>query len=282
MKILKIQKPLSLKNEGKLEIVFIGVGNAFSQKLHNLNLILIKGDKHILVDFGIKGPEGLNTHTGLTNYDIETVLPTHSHSDHIGALELLTLTNRYIGRTVFNKPKLKMIITDEYSNQLWEHSLKGGLACNEVNDFSEYLGFDDYYDRITPTEIMKGDNPRHIIEYGDIKLEFFRTNHVPDIAKDAQAAFISYGLMIDDKVLFSGDTKFDKGLIDEYGSQAELIFHDSSFFPNPVHASIDELRTLDKSVRDKMLLMHYSDDYEGKDTTGFMGLAIEGVRYILD
>lgn len=51
---------------------------------------------------------------------------------------------------------------------------------------------------------------------------------------------------------------------------------------NPVHASIDELRTLDKSIRDKMLLMHYSDDYEGQDTTGFMGLAFEGVRYVFD
>lgn len=31
-----------------------------------------------------------------------------------------------------------------------------------------------------------------------------------------------------------------------------------------------------------MLLMHYSDDYEGKDTTGIKGLAKEGVRYIFD
>ncbi len=282
MEILEIQKPLSLKNDGKLEIVFIGVGNAFSENLHNLNLILIKGDKHILVDFGIRGPDGLKTNTGLMNYEIETVLPTHSHSDHIGALELLTLTNRYIGRTVFNKPKLKMIITEEYKSQLWDHSLKGGLACNEVNDFSEYLGFDDYYDVITPEKILKNNKSRHIIEYGDLKLEFFRTNHVPDIAKSSQEAFLSYGLMIDDKVLFSGDTKFDKGLIDEYGRDAEIIYHDCSFLPNPVHASIDELRTLDKSIRDKMLLMHYSDDYEGKDISGFKGLTKEGVRYIFD
>lgn len=282
MIIRELQKPLSLQNDGKLEIVFIGVGNAFSEKLHNLNLILVKGDKHILIDFGLRGPEGLKQNTGLMNHEIETILPTHSHSDHIGALELLTLTNRYIGRTVFKKPKLKMIITDEYKYQLWEHSLKGGLACNEINEFSEYLSFDDYYDVIRPTKVEKNGKIRHIVNYGDIKLEFFRTNHVPDIAKSAQEAFLSYGLMIDDKVLFSGDTKFDKGLIDEYGKQSEIIFHDSSFMPNPVHASIDELRTLPKEIRDKMLLMHYSDDYEGKDTTGFKGLAEEGVRYIFD
>lgn len=279
MKIKEFNKPLPLSNDGNLEIVFIGVGNAFSQTLHNLNLILIKGDTHILIDFGLRGPHGLMQNTGLSNHDIEVILPTHSHSDHIGALELLTLTNRYIGRTVFKKPKLKMIITEKYQTQLWDHSLKGGLACNEINEFSEYLGFNDYYDVVHPTKFEKNNKQRHLINFGGIKLEFFRTNHVPDIAKSAQEAFLSYGLMIDDKVLFSGDTKFDKDLINEYGDDADVIFHDCSFMSNPVHASIDELRTLDKKYKDKMLLMHYSDDYEKHDTSGFMGLAKEGVIY---
>lgn len=279
MKIIEYSNPLSLKNDGNLEIVFIGVGNAFSQKLHNLNLLLIKGKNHILVDFGLRGPDGLKQNTGLSNHEIEVILPTHSHSDHIGALELLTLTNRYIGRTVYKKPKLKMIITKEYQTQLWEHSLKGGLACNEINEFSEYLGFEDYYDVVYPDKFTKNGKERHSLKFGDIKLEFFRTNHVPDIAKSAQEAFLSYGLLIDDKILFSGDTKFDKSLIEEYGDNAKIIFHDCSFASNPVHASIDELRTLDKRYRDKMILMHYSDDYEEKDVSGFLGLAKEGVKY---
>lgn len=282
MIIQEFSKPLSLVNDGNLEIVFIGVGNAFSQNLHNLNLILIKGDKHILVDFGLRGPDGLKANTGLMNYDIETILPTHSHSDHIGALELLTLTNRYIGRTVFNKPKLKMIITDEYKYQLWEHSLKGGLACNEINEYNEYLGIEDYYDILTPKQVDINGNVKHIIEYGGIKLEFFRTNHVPDIAKSVKDAFLSYGLLIDDRILFSGDTKFDLEMLNEYGAKSEIIFHDCSFIPNPVHSSLGELKTLPKEIKSKMLLMHYSDDYEKYDISEFMGLAKEGIKYIFE
>jgi len=282
MNELKVEKKLSLKNDGKLEIIFIGVGSAFAQKLHNNNLIIIKGDTHILVDFGLRGPDGLKSNTGLDNYEIETILPTHSHSDHIGGLELLTLTNRYIGQTVFKKPKLKMIITDEYKNQLWEQSLRGGLACNEINEYDEFLGFDDYYDVITPEKVERNGRTKYKIDFADIHLEFFRTNHVPDVAKSSEQAFISYGLFIDNKVLFSGDTKFDQELIEEYGNKSEIIFHDCSFFPNPVHASYEELKALDSATKAKMLLMHYSDDYEKYDVSEFKGLAKEGIRYIFE
>ena len=45
MKKIKIEDKLSLQNDGKLEIVFIGTGTAFSEKLGNNNILIIKGDK---------------------------------------------------------------------------------------------------------------------------------------------------------------------------------------------------------------------------------------------
>ncbi|MCX6146315.1 MAG: MBL fold metallo-hydrolase [Candidatus Kapabacteria bacterium] len=281
MKALELNKKLNLRNDGKLEIIFIGSGTAFSKVLHNNNIIIIKGDKHILVDFGLSGPMGLKANTGLDLHDIETVLPTHSHSDHIGGLELLTLTNRYIGLAA-GKPKLELIITKEYQNLLWDQSLRGGLAFNEINEKSEYLSFNDYYNVISPVQFQEKGYNRHSLKYGDINLEFFRTNHVPDSAKNSDEAFISYGLMIDDKVLFSGDTKFDLNLVKHYGKKAEIIFHDCSFKPNPVHASLEELKSLDSQYRDKMMLMHYSDDYEHYDVSDFKGLVKEGILYQFD
>ncbi|NQW29443.1 MAG: hypothetical protein HQ472_02895 [Ignavibacteria bacterium] len=51
----RIENPLSLKNDGKLEVVFLGTGTAFAKDLYQTNLLLIKGDTHILVDFGMTG-----------------------------------------------------------------------------------------------------------------------------------------------------------------------------------------------------------------------------------
>ncbi len=281
MKINKINKSLSLTNNGTLEIVFIGVGTAFSTDLYNNNIIIIKGDKHILVDFGLSGPYGLKKNTGLNMFDIETVLPTHSHSDHIGGLELLTLTNRYIGQNI-GKPKLNMIISQEYQKLLWEQSLRGGLAFNEINEKNQYLKFNDYYHIIRPNIIEEDGIKKEIAMFGDIKLEFFRTNHVPDSARNSDEAFISYGLFIDDKIMFSGDTKFDYELINKFGYKSEYIFHDCSMKPNPVHASLDELKTLNIEIKNKMFLMHYSDDFSNYDVSEFKGLTKEGVIYHFD
>lgn len=281
MKKLQIDNKLSLKNDGQLEIVFIGVGTAFSETLGNNNILVIKGDTHILVDFGLTAPFNINRVTGLDILDIETILPTHSHSDHIGGLEYLTLKNRYFGLSQ-GKPKLTMIITNEYKKVLWNESLKGGLRYNELSKYDEALVFEDYYDSVIPQKTENHGRIKHHLNYKGIDLEFFHTNHMPGQAKTAEEAFITYGLMIDEKVFFSGDTKYDKGLIDEYKDKSEIMFHDCSFNPNPVHACIDSLRELPEELRKKIVLMHYGDDFEKYDYSDFQGLAEPGVRYIFD
>ena len=281
MKKIKIEDKLSLRNEGKLEIVFIGSGTAFSESLGNNNIIIIKGDTHILVDFGLTAPFALKPVTGVDILDIENVLPTHSHSDHIGGLEYLTLKNRYFGQPN-GKPRLTMIIPDEYRNVLWEESLKGGLRYNELGKYENEMSFDSYFDYVTPELIKKDGRVKHHINFKGINLEFFHTNHIPGQAVKTEDAFITYGLLIDSKVFFSGDTKFDKELIDEYEDKAEYFFYDFSFAPNPVHADIDSLRTLPEDLKKKIILMHYGDDYANHDHSDFYGLAVPGVRYIFD
>ncbi|PKL80920.1 MAG: MBL fold metallo-hydrolase [Ignavibacteriae bacterium HGW-Ignavibacteriae-4] len=281
MKKLKIEDTLSLKNDGKLEIVFIGSGTAFSETLGNNNIIIIKGDTHILVDFGLTAPFALKPVTGLDILDIENVLPTHSHSDHIGGLEYLTLKNRYFGQPK-GKPRLTMIIPDEYRTVLWEESLKGGLRYNELGKYENEMTFESYFDYVTPNITHENGRIKHHINFKGIDLEFFHTNHIPGQAVKTEDAFITYGLLIDGKVFFSGDTKFDDELIAEYEHKADYLFHDCSFFPNPVHADIDSLRTLSEELRKRIVLMHYGDDYENHDYSDFHSLAEPGVRYIFD
>ena len=282
MKIVPVEKPLRLTNEGALEIVFLGVGGAFSQTLFNTNFLLIKGDAHLLVDFGTTGPSSLPASTGLSLSDIGAILPTHSHCDHIGGIESLALWNRYVAIPQFGKKKISMLISKEYEDILWNQSLRGGMEQNEYSSEGKPLAMHDFFDIIRPTWLEREPRLRLELDWNGIHIELFGTNHVPEQASSASSAFITHGLHIDGRVFFSGDTKFDRELLDMYADRSEYMFHDASFFSNPVHASIEELRTLPASIKEKMFLVHYGDAFAEHSVEEFKGFAQKGMRYIFD
>ena len=282
MKIVPIDGKLSLTNDGNLEVFFIGTGSAFAKTHYQTNFLIIKGDKHVLIDFGTTGPVALEATTGLEVPDIEVFLPTHSHCDHIGGVEYLALMNRYVGIKYLNKPKLTMLINEPYEKVLWEMSLRGGMEWNEVNGEGKRLGFDDFFDVVRPT--LKITEPREIweVNYGDIHIELFRTNHIPEQAPSSEEAFITFGLYIDNRIFISGDTKFDQELIDMYAHRSEWMFHDTQIHPNPVHACLPELKTLPATITKKMFLVHYPDTAQTNPIDEFAGWAQQGIRYIFD
>ena len=276
---LPADRKLALKNDGALELFWIGVGSAAAKRHAQSNFLIIKGDAHVLVDFGALGPLALLQTARLKPTDIRNILPTHSHADHIGGIEEMFLTWRY-GSVKRGGPKPMCIINEHYQEILWDRSLRGGLEWNEEAGRGQLLSFTDYCDVVRPT--WKTQQPREIwtINFEGIQLDLFRTKHVPETATDWQSSFVSFGLMIDGRVLVSGDTRFDPDLLDVYADQAEVIFHDVQFFPGGVHTPLDNLRTLPTKWKEKMHLYHYSDDYEAQDITGFAGWTRQGVRYV--
>lgn len=274
-------KPLSLKNDGKLEIFFLGVGSAFALKHFQTNFLIIKGDAHILVDFGMTGPTALKATAGLTVPDIDCVLPTHSHADHVGGLECIGLMNRYVGMRFMNKGQVNLIVPKEYQHILWTHTLQGGLEWNEQDGVGHRLQLTDYFTVIHPVWLANQPREMFRINYRGINIDLFRTNHVPETKHTWDECFLSYGMIIDDMVFISGDTKFDMDLI-EMAMTYPYIFHDVQFFPGSVHAPLSELRLVSDYIRKKIHLVHYSDDWEKQDITGFAGWTQQGVRYIFD
>lgn len=279
--MLTIKQGLSsFSNNGELDLFFIGVGSAFSREHNQTNLLIIKGDKHVMVDFGRTAPEALSSTTGFVSpYDINVLLPTHSHGDHIGGIEQLAQMNKYVGIPFMNLPKLKMIISVEYQRILWENSLRGGLEYNEELAKGKVMTFSDYFDVIRPQ--WKCHQPREVfdVQLGDLHIEMFRTNHIPEQSDSWCGSFISYGLFIDDRIFFSGDTKFDRELIDTYAGKSEVMFHDVQFFKGAVHAPLDELRLLPNNIKEKMFLIHYADNYTDNDVSDFAGYTKQGVTY---
>ncbi|MCP4756143.1 MAG: MBL fold metallo-hydrolase [Proteobacteria bacterium] len=281
MKKINPYGTVSLKNEGELELFFLGTGSAFTKTLNQTNFLIIKGDAHILVDFGMTGPKALHQTTGLELIDIDVILPTHSHADHTGGIEALALMNRYVGIRHLGKSKIKMIVTEDYQDILWSQSLRGGLAPNEIGPHpSGELQFLDFFDAIRPE--LKSDLPREtfVLDFEGIHLELFRTHHFPEQAESWKTAALSYGLFIDDRIFFSGDTQFDPDLIDQYAEKSEFMLHDVQFFNGGVHPSLEDLKTLPAEIKKKMHLMHYNDEWANYDISDFAGWWEQGARYI--
>ncbi len=280
IKNLTEEEKLHLKNNGKLSLFFVGVGSAFS-KIHNqTNLLIIKGESHLLIDCGNTCPKAMWNY-GCPVIDVENIFITHSHADHIGGMEEVALMARY-----FTKKKPRLIITEEYKDALWNYSLKGGIAFNEI-DQGKNLELEDIFEIITPQLIKK--EPYYIwdVTIGEINLKIFRTKHIPDSEQDRNKCFFSYGIVINQKVLFTADTRFDKELLfyllEQY-KDIKVIFHDCQLFTGGVHASYNELLNLPENIKRITYLVHYGDNYKATmpEKDGFLGFAQQGIYYIID
>lgn len=269
---------IELKNDGQLSLFFLGSGSAFTKKNFQNNLIIIKGNDHVLIDCGTLCPFAFSTFNSKIT-DIENILITHSHADHIGGLEEVALMNMYV-----TKRRPKMIITNEYKKILWNNSLKGGLSVRGEDGMRQKMNFDDYFEQIKPREIKKSPRPFYEVNIGSINLKIFRTKHLFSKNNNWKHSYYSVGVLIDDRVLFTGDSKNDPELINWLTSEYNIegIFHDCQFGRNAVHAGYEELKsTIPDSLKPKTLLCHYNDGSENTDVKkdGFAGLVHRGIYY---
>ena len=266
----------ALSNDGDLSLFFIGAGSAFAKTLNQNNILVVKGEQHLLVDCGTRCSQALHAYQ-LPITEIRNFVITHSHADHIGGLEEVQLYGRYVG-----KSKPNMIINEEYQAILWEQSLRGGSEMSEAVP----LTFTDLWHCIRPVKMPDQDRETWETSLGTMNIKLPRTMHYPDSAKSWREAFWSCGVILDDRVLFTSDTRFDPAMISELDAfyDFEVIFHDCQLFTGGVHASLDELSTLPPAIKAKTILMHYGDNWrdlqqKGLDA-GFHSWAEEGFEYV--
>jgi ribonuclease BN (tRNA processing enzyme) len=274
-------KSVSLTNDGHLGITFIGAGSAFSKRFYQTNMLIVKGSEHLMVDCGTRAPEAL-FRLGISVTQLQNFFITHCHADHIGGLEEVMLVNRY-----GPKKKPNIFIDPVFQDYLWDNSLRGGAAYNERKD-GEYLSFEDFWNPIRPKAL--GDDPRlsSFSVNGTIDLVAFRTKHIPDSSATWEDSAPSFGLIIDKRVLFTSDTRYDPEMVLalDKAYKFERIFHDCQLFTGGVHASIDELNGLPATLKRKTFLVHYQDSAETQKglaaEMGFGGFVKQWAEYKFD
>jgi ribonuclease BN (tRNA processing enzyme) len=225
-----------------LSIRIVGVGDAFTSLYYNTCLLVEGGDTRVLIDappalaraLRDLGPRGGDS---LSLDDIDHVLITHLHGDHVGGLEQLLFWRRFV-----TKRPCAVHAIPEVLEGLWETRLRGGMDTLLDGDGTRHsLTLQDY---ASVHPMTPGDT--HTI--GALSIAWRPTvHHIP-----TSALQFTLG---NSRVGYSADTAFDPSLI-AWLSQCDLFLHETNY---GVHTPIEKLTALDASVRQRMRLIHYPD-----------------------
>lgn len=222
-----------------IRLQMLGTGGAFAKKYYNNNGLLYADDFTLLIDCGITAPLALHQ-LGKSLTEIDALLVTHIHGDHVGGLEELAFRMKFeVGR----KPVL--YIADKLVTPLWENTLKGGLTQEGISSL------DDAFEVRTLTE----GTIHHLSP--SLSLELIQTPHIPGKA--------SYSLYINGEIFYSADKTFQPDLLTRLIQERNCrkILHEVQLTgQGVVHTTLDELLTLPPEIRKKTLLMHYGDEME--------------------
>lgn len=220
-----------------IQLQMLGTGSAFARRYFNNNALLYDEEFTLLIDCGVTAPIALDR-LNISFDDIDAVLITHIHADHVGGLEELAFTMKF-------KYKRKMIlyIADTLINILWEHTLKGGLYQE-----GEITALEDIF-------IIRPLSPGQAQFISDqITIEILPTEHIP--------SKMSYSLYLNEHIFYSADMKFNPSLLHYlvHKRSCNVILHDCQLTgPGEVHTTLQELLTLPEDIQKIISLMHYGD-----------------------
>jgi len=227
------------------EVIVLGVGDCFSAQHHTSAVLLKSGGFFLAIDCPDSYRRVLKDAASLSGRaidisDVDHVLITHLHGDHMNGLEGLALYKHFV-----EKKRLRLAVTPEVRSVIWAQRLQTSLGSVWDKGCFVHRKFEDYFDVLS----LEWEGETTI---GPFRIRIKRTiHHIPTTALLVEADGRSFG--------YSSDTAFDRQLIG-FLEPADLIFHEANH--GPPHTSYEELAELPESLRRKMRLIHYPDGFE--------------------
>jgi ribonuclease BN (tRNA processing enzyme) len=235
-----------------VSLIPLGVGEAFTANHYTSSLVLGIGGDWLLIDcphpvrkmlreasIGAGLPELLDLD------QIHAVALSHLHADHCCGLEDFGYYSFFA-----LERRAKVLMHPEASARLWDGLLAAGMEFMQANPDAPPVQSQlrDYFDLIDL-------DPSHAVKCGPFSIECRRTIHsVPTFAFRITAGGRVLG--------YSADTAFDPTLID-WLAGADLIVHEvTTMTHSGVHTPYEKLAALPASLRSKMRLTHYPDDFD--------------------
>jgi len=231
------------------EVVVLGVGDTFSERHHTFGLLLSCDGFRLAIDLPdvyrrVLADAAARAARPLALTDIDHVLVTHVHGDHVNGLEGVAFFKHFAqGRP------LQLITSDEVRSVLWEQRLVASMSQLWDGNAFRRLSFEDYF-AWTP---LRWDRA---VTVGPFQIRARLTrHHVPTSALLVEAAGRTLGI--------SSDTAFDPALL-SFLEPADLIIHETNY--GPAHTPYASLAALPPEARTKLRLIHYPDELLAVDT----------------
>ena len=207
-----------------MEVTLLGTGNSYTK--YNCASCII--DKKILVDIGpgtIK--ELIKLNYSLEN--IESILITHLHSDHI-----LDFENFIVNLEVLKTNKKIKILGPKGTEELLVKLLQ--------------LFYKDYYDEFVKEhiEFIEINDDVDFLNFGNYKIKIEKVNHY---------GMESYGYIIDGKIGITGDTTICKGVKNIFDN-SKIMIADCSLIKGDInHMGIDNIVDLIEENPNKQIIV---------------------------
>lgn len=227
------------------EVLALGVGDTFSERYHPTALLLDCDGFRLAIDCpdqyrGVLKDAAERSGRPLSLSDIDHVLITHVHGDHMNGLEGVAFYKHFVDRR-----RLQLVTAPEVRRSIWDERLKASMGV--LYDGTEYrqMGFDSYFEHV-PLSWTES------VQVGPFRIRARRTvHHVPTSALFIEAQGKSVG--------YSADTAFDPELI-AFLAPADVIIHETNL--GPAHTPYASLAALPADLRAKMRLVHYPDGFD--------------------